>query len=300
MKKALPFILTLMAGIGFFITSKQTNTSCLFYHQNKCYRENEKDIFFVGLPENCQVFKNKKVQYLEWGDLSIWACLAENQTEEAIETPTPVKNSLCPKDYPLMDVLGHCYSCNTEKAVQVAGFDYSVCQGKRYLTKFRNSSKSNLCPDLNQIKDPEICWACHGKWVDEKCTTFSLIHENFCNKNSDCPSNQYCYPFQYKTHHQVGICRPVTNQKWFLSTKDGYTFEDASVFCQRQNAHVPTLVELENEKDEILNTIPDTKKWIHFDEGMLYLDTLKSDIITQEKISTVSGGDNSYALCHQN
>jgi hypothetical protein len=57
---------------------------------------------------------------------------------------------------------------------------------------------------------------------------------------------------------------------------------------------------VKNGKDEILNTIPDTKKWIHFDEGMLYLDTLKSDIITQEKISTVSSGDNSYALCRQN
>ena len=145
MKKALPFILTLMAGIGFFITSKQTNNSCLFYHQNKCYRETEKDIFFVGLPENCQPFKNKNSQYLEWGDLSIWACLPENQDEEDIIPSPPVQNNLCPKDYPLMDVLGHCYSCNTEQAVQVAGFDYSVCLGKRYLTKFRNSSK-NVSP----------------------------------------------------------------------------------------------------------------------------------------------------------
>ena len=299
MKKALPFVLTLLAGIVFFTVSK-TNNSCLFYHQNKCYNHDEKDIFFVGLPENCQVFKNKNSQYLEWGDLSIWACLPDNMGEEDIAPPVPQKNSFCPKGYPLMDIVGNCYSCQTKQAVQLGSFDYSVCLGKRYLTKFRNSSKSNLCPDLNQIKDPEICLACHGKWLDEKCVDFSLSEQNFCQKNSDCPTNHYCHPFIYSIYNKYGICRPVINQKWFCSQNEGFSFNDASIFCQRQNAHIPTLAEIESEKNEVLKTCLNNKIWVHFDEGMLYLDTLNSDIITQEKISTFSGGDNSYALCRQN
>ena len=106
--------------------------------------------------------------------------------------------------------------------------------------------------------------------------------------------------FLLTIYNKNGICRPVINQKWFCSQNEGFSFNDASIFCQRQNAHIPTLAEIESEKNEVLKTCLNNKIWVHFDEGMLYLDTLNSDIITQEKISTFSGGDNSYALCRQN
>ena len=147
MKKALPFLITLLSGAAFFIPHQKSENSCLFYFQNKCYTCDEEDVFFVGLPENCRLCSNKKEKYIESDNKTFWGCLPETFDEENNEIthlPQLDNQSDCPKNYPLKDILGHCYTCQTEQAVQIDGFDYSGCQGKRYLTKFRNSSKSSL------------------------------------------------------------------------------------------------------------------------------------------------------------
>ena len=124
---------------------------------------------------------------------------------------------------------------------------------------------------------------------------------NFCQKNSDCPYSQWCYPFQYPVYSKSGICRPPPQQKLICSDLEGYTYESAETFCARQNAHLPSFTELENEKEMILSVCPTTNIWVIFDEGSIYLDSLKTPFaITKEKESFELGGDNTHALCISN
>ena len=122
---------------------------------------------------------------------------------------------------------------------------------------------------------------------------------NLCKNNSDCSDNYWCQPI-YNSPTYKGICRPSTNQNWIYSDLEGYSNHTADVFCARQNAHIPTLKELENEKNEVLATCSKTNIWIIFDEGRLYSDSPKTPfIITDERTSLSFGGDNTYALCRK-
>ena len=301
MKHYIPFITVIGAGLGVCLWRTLHSNHCLFTFQDHCYTCNEYEPYFVGLPENCTICANKQTKYYDWEGKSIWACLnAQSSEDKEIFYTESINNIPCPKDYPLRDILGHCYSCNTIEPVQIQD-SKNICQGKRYLTRYRNSEKSNFCPPINQIQNPYICLACQGQWQNEKCVKFSLNSALFCQKNSDCPPNQWCYPCYYPVRSQIGICRPLKTQKWICSDMEGYTYDSAKNFCARQNAILPSFEDLENEAEEALSACPQTNIWVIFDEGNLYLDSLKTPFpITKEKESIELGGDNTYALCLQN
>lgn len=301
MKPYLPFSLMIGIGLGIVLWHFQSKDSCLFRFKERCYTCDEQEIFFVSTPENCSVCYDRKTVYTDWNGKSIWACLPPEQSEsDEIEFPDFVSDTSCSKEKPLKDILGHCYSCDTALPVQIKGLK-NLCIGKRYLTHYRNSEKSSFCPQINQIQDPYVCIACQGQWQNEKCVSMSLKPMSFCKNNSDCLDGEWCHPFYYPTYSKSGICRPIPQQKWICSKIDGYTYESAENFCMRQNARLSTFSELENSREIILSSCPDTKIWTIFDEGSIYLDSLKTPFpITKEKESFDLGGDNTYALCVQN
>ena len=299
MKPYIPFGLILCMGAVLCSWRYISRKDCLFYIHDYCYTCDEKEIFFVGLPENCTVCPNKQARYVNWNGKSIWAC-SSDITDEEIEFQD-LQNPPCPKERSLRDILGHCYTCDTPESVQIAETDGNNCSGKRYLTRYRNSKKSNLCPSFKQIQDPYVCVSCQGQWQNEECTVFSWKAMNFCKKNSDCPDNQWCYPFTETLYSKQGICRPNIRQKWICSVSEGYTRETAWNFCARQEAKIPSFNELENDKEMVLSACSKNNVWVLFDEGTLYLDSLKTPfVITKEKDPFETGGDNTHALCIQN
>ena len=302
MKHYIPFALMIGTGIGIYFGYLIHQDECLFTYQNRCYTCQDENVFFVGTPENCTICSQRQAQYTDWDGKSIWACLnTSNLEDENIEFPEKIFDIPCPKAKPLRDILGHCYDCNTKEPVQILNNGKNICPGKRYLTRYRKSEKSNLCPSIHQIKNPYVCTACHGKWQNEKCTLISFTTPNFCQKNSDCKTEQWCYPFPYSVYSKSGICRPIDKSKWISSGIEGYTYESAEIFCTKQNAHLPSFSELEKEKDLVLSNFPNTNIWAIFDEGSIYLDSLKKHFpITKEKDSIELGGDNTYALCIKN
>ncbi len=298
MKSYIPFSIAIILGMGTWSWHSVDEKNCLFLYQTHCYTCDEEDIFFVGTPENCAVCPHRISHYVDWDGKSIWGCT--KNIEKDFELPQ-VSTNVCPRNYPLKDILGHCYKCTASDAVQINNNTEMTCQGKRYITNYRNSKKSILCPDLKQIQDPYICISCQGKWQNEECNSISFTPMNFCQKNLDCKPTQWCYPFPYSVYSKSGICRPITPNKWIFSDLDGYTFATAETFCMRQDAHIPSIEELENNAELLLSIIPKTKIWIIFDEGSLYLDSLKTPFpITREKEFLESGGDNTHALCVKN
>lgn len=302
MKHYIPFTVAIGVGLGISLWPLLSQNDCLFTFQGHCYTCDDQETFFVGLPENCAVCPNRHTQYINWDGKSIWACLKSPIAEDdEIEFQESVPDTSCPKEKPLQDILGHCYDCHSPEPVQISDSKENICIGKRYLTRYRNSEKSHPCPPTSHIQDPYICVACHGQWQNEKCIPVSLKPMDFCQKNSDCSQNQWCYPFGHKIYSKSGICRPLVQQKWICSNFEGYTYESAQIFCARQNAHLPTFKELEAEKELALLACSNTNIWTIFDEGSIYLDSLKSSFpITKEKETFELGGDNTYALCIQN
>lgn len=302
MKHCIPFIVIMAMGLGIALWQLSSQDNCLFTFQDHCYTCDDTERFFVGLPENCTVCPNRQAKYTNWEGKSIWACLKTSVLQdEEIEFQESISETACPPQKNLQDILEHCYDCHNPEPIQLSDGKKNICPGKRYLTRYRNSEKSHLCPPVSQIHDPYICVACHGQWQNEKCGSVSLTPMDFCQKNSDCPQSQWCYPFMHKLFSKSGICRPLLKQKWICSNIEGYTYETAQVFCARQNAHLPTFLELEKEKETALSTCPNTNVWVIFDEGSLYLDSLKTPFpITKEKETLELGGDNTYALCIQN
>lgn len=283
--------------LGFFLIMKKE--PCLFYYRGKCYTCADKNNFWVGLPENCTLCPYRSAQYNDSHSVVRWACLGQQKEKQEIPFQNRVPSS-CPPKVPLQDILGHCYPCSTTQPVRLENPRKNVCQGKRYLTKFRLSEKSHLCPPLHKIKNPEICFSCRGTWIQEKCLSFSNETPLYCTENTDCPSNEYCYPFRYQYHGKTGVCCPQTFQKWICSDTDGYTPQTARLFCERQGAHLADLNSIMAQKTDILKTCPHEKIWIFFKEGSLFLGSIKDNYpITNEALSANEGGDNFYALCQK-
>lgn len=125
--------------------------------------------------------------------------------------------------------------------------------------------------------------------------------QHFVKKIQIVAHNNGVYPFPYPVYSKSGICRPINKSKWISSGIEGYTYESAEIFCIRQNAYLPSFSDLEKEKDLVLSTFSNTNIWAIFDEGSIYLNSLKTVFpITKEKDSIELGGDNTYALCIKN
>lgn len=296
MKPYLPFAILSLVSVTFFISKH------ILENKNSYNKLCAEDVFFVTLPENCQLCPHKKAKYIDWYGKSIWACIPsflENEEEISFILPD-FKEKNCSGNNPLKDILGNCHSCDTPYSFQIDENNIHLCQGKRFLTEYRRTFKSQVCLQLSQIQNPEICLNCRGKWIDEKCVRWTLKEMNLCKKNADCPKEQWCQPI-YHTEKYQGICRLISDQNWICSDLEGYNADMASIFCERQNAHIPTELELNREKEAVLSSCSRTNIWAIFDEGRIYLDSMKSPfIITDERNSILSGGDNTYALCRKN
>lgn len=74
----------------------------------------------------------------------------------------------CSQDTPLMDTVGHCWSCDTSEAVNLQYNEWkceSVCKGKRYLSEY-NCYK---CPENIKYLDYDTCQQCGGQWKEGAC-----------------------------------------------------------------------------------------------------------------------------------
>lgn len=76
----------------------------------------------------------------------------------------------CPKNYPIMDYNGYCYSCDEQFPIDLRfNEDYCgrFCSGKRYVPQY--SSQCILCPQDKSALRKEECRACGGKFINKKC-----------------------------------------------------------------------------------------------------------------------------------
>ncbi len=297
MKKKIIFLFGFLSllGVGYLWVIQKGK--CLFYSQGKCYTCQEEADFLVGLPENCSLCANRFTQYTEYDSLGLWTCSTH---KDEITLPLSIQNKNCPKEAPLKDILGHCYPCATQQPVRLHHSKENVCLGKRYLTEFRLSEKSHKCPPVRKIQNPEICLTCQGFWHQEKCIPTQQDKLPFCQTNTDCAPEEYCYPFRYQVQNHTGICRPHTNTKWLFSDTEGYNTSSAHLFCERQGAHLADLHTIRTQQAEILKQAPHSKIWVHFEEGTLYLDSIKEKYpITNEALENNMDGDNFYVLCQK-
>ncbi len=74
----------------------------------------------------------------------------------------------CSKDTPLMDTVGHCWSCDYSEAVNLQYNEWKcegICKGKRYLS----GKDCHKCPvDISRL-DYDACQQCGGQWKDGLC-----------------------------------------------------------------------------------------------------------------------------------
>ncbi len=303
MKKYLTIgmILIFLSTTGWIIF--KNHNPCLFIEKGRCYTCKTPTEFWVGLPENCQLCPNRYAQYVGDDLFPIWDCLPFVPTEEtqpSIPMPSLNASHPCPKEKPLKDVVGHCYSCGTKQPVRVFDSHDSVCMGKRYLTEHRLSEKSNLCPDKKDIHNPEVCLNCQGYWYNDSCHIFKGTPTPFCRENSDCPADEWCFPFRYPYHDKIGVCRPHNTQNWICSDTDGYNMASAKLFCERQGSHIPNLETLTQYKEIVLNVCPNQDIWIFYEDSTLYLKSLSMPFLfTREGMNTDYGGDKFHALCQK-
>ena len=271
---------------------------CDFYRNGECISCITNQDFPVGYKENCEKCEHKKAYYVEGGLVSAWLCLDE--TKEPPVTPDFEKDiTPCPSSRPLKDIVGNCYSCNTEEPVHLLHAGKSLpCQDTRYILPDNLTLKSLKCPILEGIHDPEVCLSCHGIWSGQFCTNTGK--NNLCKTNQDCPLNQWCFPLKIEVSEQ-GICTGQPETKWICSQTDGYDLAATQAFCTRQGAHIPTLEEIEHADENLTELCPTLDMWTFFaPDGAVWLESLTQEFLfTREGETDNLGGHHFYALCHK-
>lgn len=282
-----------------FVYHLHITPKCDFFRGKACITCASEQEFPVGYKENCNKCPNKTAYYVEGGLTPAWLCLPKDSplSEEAMIARN---NTPCPRSAPLKDVVGNCYACTSVEPVRLLSHTdkHFPCRKERYLLPDHLTFKSLKCPTLNEIKDPEVCVACHGIWQGENCTKTG---ENaFCKTNEDCPENQWCFPFKIQLKHS-GICTNQTENKWICSQTDGYDLEKTKNFCAGQNAHIPTLDEISTAEEDLSQLCPTLDMWTFFaPDGVVWMESFTQEFLfTREGESDKLGGHQFYALCHK-
>ena len=289
--------LTGCAVCGYFYYI-QEQKKCPFFRDNTCILCSDTTIFSTGYKENCEKCANRTAYYIEGGLIPAWSCVPSSVKPN---TDMQIEKSVipCPKYRPLKDIVGNCYTCDTDEPVHLFFSSTPVpCQGTRYLIPDHLSLSSFKCPLLENIHDPEICFACHGFWQANSCLS---IGENlFCQDNNDCPQGQWCFPFKLMMQ-QKGLCIDKAKTNWICSQTDGYDLETAKTFCERQDAHIPTLEEIEQATEDLSVLCPTLDMWTFFTpDGVVWLESFALEFIfTREGETEKLGGRQFYALCHK-
>ena len=272
---------------------------CDFFRNNQCLLCAEETDFPTGYKENCEKCPNRKAYYIEGGLIPAWSCILET-AQPNLEKPIEKSVTPCPKSRPLKDIVGNCHTCATDEPVHLfLTFNQNIpCHGSRYLLPDNLTLSSLKCPLLENITDPEACLACQGFWQHNTCLS---IGENiFCQDNDTCPEGQWCFPLKANSEHK-GLCVDKAQTNWICSQTDGYDLETAKTFCTRQNAHIPTLEEIEQANEDLSVLCPALDVWTFFSpDGAVWLESFALEFIfTREGESQKLGGRSFYALCHQ-
>lgn len=297
----------LLGGIVFGVLAYQIydgfihyqRAKCLFYRYGQCVTCNDDMPFPVGYKEACAC-DNRKGYYIEEGLLPAWQCLV-NKGEEIPELPAvKLSSRSCPPHHPLRDVFGNCYSCLVDLPVKISDITKTyVCGHKRYVLPDQLLLKSMKCPDLDQIQDAEVCVSCGGIVDGAGCVRQGM--NNFCSNSTECPDGQWCYPFKTDQNGHRGVCALIREHQWVCSGTDGYNLLRAEEFCSRQQAHVPTLDEIESADEDLSILCPTLDMWVFFKpDGVVWLESFTQEFLfTREGESQNLGGDKFYALCHK-
>ena len=272
---------------------------CLFYRQGQCVTCEDAQMWPVGYRENCAC-KNRKAYYIDEGFFPAWQCLVDENQEEMLELPPiSLSTQACPPHHPLKDILGNCYACDTQQPVRISHVERgAMCGQSRYNLPDQLVIKSMKCPALSDIQDPEACVACGGIVWDGKCFNEGANH--FCTQNEDCRVDEWCFPLR-QIKGQKGVCAKRLTNKWLCSGTDGYDLESVRAFCAGQNAHIPTLEEIENADEDLSALCPTLDMWTFFElDGAVWLDSFTQEFLfTREGESQKLGGHTFHALCHK-
>ena len=300
-------VLSIMGGILGVSSKNWTEASiehCAFYREGKCLSCDETEAIPVGYKENCDQCPNRVAIYVAEGFVSAWQCvLSENGTSEMLGTSMPVEISQkkCPQERPLQDIVGNCYSCESEEPVRIGYWKKErLCGTRRYFVPDDLVDKSEKCPEREEILDAEMCFHCGGIPNENGCDVDGFAKT--CTKNDDCASEAWCYPLKMTVSSESGFCTPKTREQWICSETDGYTQKTAKEFCERQGAHLPSLQEIEEDKEKALVACPTNDMWTFFSpDGAVWLESFDlAFLFTREGETDKIGGHSFYALCHKN
>lgn len=303
--KKMGFFLGVFLGLFAYMLyqqwAKKEDLKCLFSRSGQCVTCHEMDLFPVGYKEDCEVCRNRKAYYVEEGLFPAWQCGFKKEAEDIPELPmVSVSAKACPDNRPLRDILGNCYSCDVKVPVKLAhATKGSVCGQKRYMVPDQLFVKSLKCPDLEMIKDTETCISCGGFIGEEECVPVG--QNRFCSNNEECLLHEWCFPFRIIGGNLQGVCSPKSKNNWICSETDGFDLISAQAFCAAQNAHVPTLEEIESADEDLSKICPTLDIWTFFDpDGVVWLESFTQEFLfTREGESQKLGGHTFHALCHK-
>lgn len=292
------FLIVLGALCGFlFVHHFRPHTECDFFRNGQCVTCATNEDFPVGYRENCSRCPNKKAHYIEGGLVEAWLC-SPDSTELEGEIVLEKDNTPCATKKEFKDIVGNCCSCDTEEPVRLMASGVLPCQQQRYFLPDNLALKSLKCPTIQGIHDPEVCFSCRGIWNGDECT--NMGQNLFCEKNSDCPAGQWCFPFK-RDMLQKGLCTKRSDTKWICSQTDGYDLKTAQDFCWRQNAHIPTLDEIAQVDEDLSELCPTLDMWTFFaPDGVVWMESFTQEFLfTREGETERLGGHQFYALCHK-
>lgn len=154
-------------------------SKCDFFRDGKCLMCDGPESFPVGYKDNCEKCSERTAYYVDEGLFPAWFCAVKLKEKENVSEVKYIvrSNDDCPFNRPLKDVVGNCYSCETEENVLVGPREEeSVCREKRYRLPDGLLEKSLKCPDFQNISDPEVCVACQGVVTLDGCKTEGENH----------------------------------------------------------------------------------------------------------------------------
>ncbi len=272
---------------------------CAIYRGEQCVNCFTKEIVPVALKSNCETCPNRQAEYIAEGLVPAWACL-ESQLNTDDDILLDVDTHECPWMRPLKDMIGNCWPCETKQQVLLLDWQQGKMCQNRYYVPDSLGSRSISCPLLHLIKDAEVCVQCGGVFSKDKCLREGENH--FCRDNRDCELDEWCYPFKIMQSQEKGVCVAKPQKTWFCTGTGGYDFNAAEDLCARQNAHIPTLEEIQAELPDVLESCESDDIWIFWGaEHAVWLHSLSTEFLfTRENERTELGGFSFHTLCRQN
>ena len=293
------FVVLILSCWGGYWFLHQDVSQCDFFRDGHCLMCDSKVPFLVGYKENCERCANRSAEYIEDGVVPSWLCRIQSGKSVGSLKPLIKRgNKKCPKERPLKDVVGNCYSCNVEDIVRVGSDGSEVCGLQRYVLPDGLLEKSVKCPPISEITDGEVCVMCGGVVKGKMCENEG--QNRFCKKNSDCKDTEWCYPLRNNDKMQ-GVCAAMPETKWICSQTDGYDLIKTKEFCERLGAHIPSLEEIARADEDLSVLCPTLDMWTFFSEdGVVWLESFTQEFLfTREGEVEKMGGHQFYALCHK-